>query len=173
MSLTHGELWKHHLSWGVKLGLAEVACIQILTWIGLGLSHLTWILVYLLVILFAVLSGKTLARRMGSRPGVLRTFLSMVVIVLVSRAIYQIYMLLYITYADPGWIETVAEVWTEQLQSAGVAADQIESKLDRFRREWQPANALTVGLVSYGVPQWILGTVAQLLLVVQPWKRKG
>jgi len=65
----------HHLTWGLGLGAAVVLTIQVLTWIGLGLSNWTWILPWVLVVVFAVLAGKSLARRLGKRPRFLQAVL--------------------------------------------------------------------------------------------------
>src|SRR5210317_766869 len=93
--------WQHHLLWGLGLGAAVVLCIQILTWLGLGLSHLTWILTWLLVMVFAVLAGKSLGRHLGERPRFLQLLLLLVVMILVGRVVYQTYMFVYINFVDP------------------------------------------------------------------------
>ena len=41
---------RHHLLWGLGLGVSVVLCIQVLTWIGLGLTHWTWFSTYVLVV---------------------------------------------------------------------------------------------------------------------------
>lgn len=48
------SLLRHHLYWGLALGAAVVMTIQVLTWLGLGLSNWTWILPWVLVVVLAV-----------------------------------------------------------------------------------------------------------------------
>ena len=72
-------LLRHPLYWGLGLGAAVVLTIQILTWLGLGLSNLTWILQWSLVVVFAVLAGKSLARRLGARPRLLQAAAGIVI----------------------------------------------------------------------------------------------
>ncbi len=164
-------LLKHHLLWGVGLGAAEVACIQVLTWVGLGLSHVTWILTYVLVVVFAVLGARSLHQRLAARPRFLQAVVLIVAMILVSRLIYQTYMFLYINYVDPTWIETVAEVWSGQLQEAGTPPEQIAKQIDGFRMQWRTGYIFTLGIVSFGVAQFVLALLAVVVAVVQPWKK--
>ena len=169
--MTRGLL-KHHLFWGIGLGAAVVACIQVLTWLGLGMSHLTWFLTYVLVVVFAVLGARSLRQRLGSRPRFLQAVLLIAVMILVSRFIYQTYMFFYINYVDPTWVDTVAAVWAAQLEKAGTSPERIASQIDGFRRQWQTSNIFTLGIVSYGVAQFILALLAVVVAVVQPWKKR-
>ena len=173
MSSARGTLWKHHLGWGAGLGVAVVLCIQILTWLGFGLSHVTWILTYVLVVVFAYLGARSFRRRLAARPGFLQTTLLIAVMILVSRVIYQTYMYFYINFVDPTWVDTVAEVWSSQLAADGVAADEIERNISFFRRQWETGYIFTLGIISYGIAQFILGLVTAVVGVVQPWKRRA
>ena len=164
-------LLQHHLYWGLGLGAAVVLTIQVLTWLGLGLSNLTWILTWTMVVVFAVLAGKSLGRRLGARPRLLQAILLLVVMILVGRVIYQTYMFVYINYVDPTWVDTVAEVWSAQLEESGATADQIDRKIESFRRQWETGFVFTLGLVAYALPEFVLGFLAMLLGVVQPWKK--
>lgn len=164
---------KHDLLWGVWLGLAIVAAIQILTWVGLGLSNLTWISTWVLVAIFAVLGAKSLARRQGDRPKFLRVATMLVVMLLVSSLIYQTYMWVYINYIDPTWVDTVAEVWAAQLEEGGASADEIEKNITRFRKQWETKFVFTTGIVAYSLPPFLLGLLSATLLVVQPWKKRS
>ena len=166
------NLMQHHLLWGVGLGAAVVACIQILTWAGLGLSHLTWISTYLMVVLFAILAGRSLGRRLGERPRLLQAIVLMAVMILVSRVIYQTYMFVYINFVDPTWVDTVAEVWSAQLRDAGTADEQIDRQISHFRGQWETGYIFTLGIISYGIAQFILGLVAVVISAVRPWRRR-
>ncbi len=165
--------WKHHVLWGVGLGAAVVLSIQVLTWLGLGLSHWTWISTYVLVVVFSFLGARSLGEHLGARPGFLRTVLLIAVMILVSRVIYQTYMYLYINFVDPTWIDTVAEVWSAQLAEGGVPEEKIGQSIATFRRQWETGYIFTLGIVSYGIAQFILGLVTAVVGVVQPWKGRN
>ncbi len=173
MSATNGTPWKHHLVWGLGLGAAVVLCIQVLTWLGLGLSHWTWISTYALVVVFAFLGARSFADRLGERPGFLGTVLLIAVMILVSRVIYQTYMYLYINFVDPTWLDTVADVWSAQLAEAGASEEEIGQNIATFRRQWETGYVFTLGIVSYGIAQFILGLVTAVVGVVQPWKGRS
>jgi len=164
---------KHRLLWGVYLGLAVVASTQLLTWMGLGLSHLTWISSWALTAVFAVLAARSFGRRLGERPGFPRVAGLLLVMILVGSLIYQTYMYLYINFVDPTWVDTVAEVWSAQLAEAGVSAEEIETGITRFRARWETPYVFTLGLVGYSLPPFLLGLVAATLVVVQPWKKRS
>jgi magnesium-transporting ATPase (P-type) len=169
---TTRNLWLHHLSWGLGLGAAVVLCIQILTWVGLGLSHLTWILTWVLVMVFAVLAGRSLGRRLNKRPRFWQALLLLVVMILVGRVVYQTYMFVYINFVDPTWVDTVAEVWSAQLEEAGSSAEEITENIANFRQLWQTGNVFTLGIVAHVLPQFVLGLLAMTLFVIQPWKKE-
>ena len=165
-------LLQHHLYWGLGLGAAVVLAIQVLTWLGLGLSNWTWILPWVLIVVFAVLAGKSLARRLGTRPRFLQAVLLLLVMILIARIMYQTYMFVYINFVDPTWVDTVAEVWSGQLEESGASAEEIGRQITRFRKQWETSWVFTVGLVAYALPQVVLGTLAMLVGVVQPWKKR-
>lgn len=166
------RLLGHHLAWGLGLGAAVVLTIQVLTWIGLGLSNWTWILPWVLVVVFAVLAGKSLARRLGKRPRFLQAVLLLIVMVFVARVMYQTYMFVYINFIDPTWVDTVAEVWAGQLEDSGASAEEIDRRVESFRKQWQTGFVFTLGLVAYTLPQVILGLLAMVVGVVQPWRKR-
>ena len=165
-------LLRHHLYWGLGLGAAVVLTIQVLTWLGLGLSNLTWILTWVLVVVFAVLAGRSLARRLEARPRFLQAFLLLVVMLFVARVMYQTYMFFYIHFVDPTWVDTVAEVWSAQLAESGATSEEIDKRITAFRRQWETGYVFTLGIIAYALPQVVLGLLAMILAVVQPW-RKG
>lgn len=165
------SLLQHHLYWGLGLGAATVATIQILTWLGLGLSNWTWALTWALVVVFAVLAGKSLERRFGARPRFLQALGLLVVMLLLGRLIYQTYMFLYINYVDPNWVDTVAEVWSAQLADSGTGAEEIAQRIAAFRRQWETGFVFTLGLIAYALPEFVLGLLAMIVAVVQPWRK--
>jgi len=136
------------------------------------MSHLTWVLTWLLVVVFAVLAGNSLARRLGERPRFLQALLLLVVMILVGRVLYQTYMFVYINFVDPTWVDTVAEVWSAQLEEAGSSAEQIDQSIASFRKQWETRYVFTLGIVAYALPQLILGLLAMIVGVVQPWKKR-
>lgn len=164
-------LLKHHLLWGLALGTAVVLAIQVLTWLGLGLSSWTWILPWVLVVVLAMLAGRSLTRRLGSRPRFLQALLLLVVMIFVSRLMYQTYMFVYINFVDPTWVDTVAEVWSGRLADSGASAEEIDNRIEGFRKQWQTGFVFTIGIVAYSLPQIVLGLLAMLLGAVQPWKK--
>ncbi len=166
-----GQL-KHHLFWGLALGAAVVLTIQVLTWVGLGLSNWTWILPWMLVVVFAVLAGKSFAKRLGARPRFLQAALLLLVMIFVARVMYQTYMFVYINFVDPTWVDTVAEVWTGQLEESGASEEEIDKRITNFRKQWETGFVFTVGLVAYALPEFVLGLLAMVLGVVQPWKKR-
>ena len=166
-------LLKHHILWGLGLGAAAVASTQILTWMGLGLSNLTWISTYTLIVVFAVLAGRSLRGRLDRRPGFLQAVLMLLVMLLVSRLMYQTYMFLYINFVDPDWVDTVADVWSGQLRESGSTEEAIEKSISRFRRQWETKFVFTLGIIAYALPEFVLGLVALVVSAVQPWKKDG
>lgn len=164
--------WQHDVLWGLVLGVAVSVGVQILTWMGLGLTYWTWVVTYLLVALFAVLAARSLLRRNGSL-GLPRTAILVLVLVLVSKLIFQIYMFLYIHAVDPGWVDRVAEVWAPQLRESGASEAEIERQISAFRRNWSTPYIFTLGVIAYALPQAVIGFVAAALGAVWPGRRKS
>lgn len=157
--------------WSLALGIAVAFAIQLLTWMGLGLSPLTWVSTYILVILFAVLSGAALGRAIGARPGLVSAGAMIAILILASRIIFQIYMLFYITYIDPSWVDATASFWQDQLRDAGQSDGAIKRTIEDFRMQWTTDYMFTIGIIRYGAPQFILGLIAIVLTAVRPWRR--
>ena len=172
MSARRAIPWKHHVGWGAGLGAAGVVLIQVLTWLGLGLSHLTWILTFVLVAVFAVVAARSLGRRLGARPTLWQTVVLLAVMTVVMAVIGQLYMFVYINWVDPTWVDTVAEVWSAQMTESGAAPDEIDRNIDMFRRNWRTANVFTLGLVAFALRNFVVGLLVAVVAVVQPWKRR-
>jgi hypothetical protein len=166
------ELSKHGLVWGLLLGFAISASIQVLTWLGLGLTYWTWLATYLAVVVLVALSGRSLTARWQARPNLKQAAVLVVVMILVAKVIYQIYMFTYINFVDSNWVEMVAEVWQAQMQESGVSDENIAAYIADFRRQWETSYVFTLGLVSHTLPQFVLGFVSIVVAVVQPWKKR-
>ena len=173
MSAKIRGLLEHDLLWGLRLGAAVVLCIQVLTWVGLGLTFWTWTLTYVLVVVFAVLGARSLRKRSAARPGVVRTVVLITLMILVSRVIYQTYMFVYLNFVDPTWVDTVAEVWSAQLRHAGAADEKIAMNIAEFRNQWETGYIFSIGIVRWGIPQFILGLVAAAVSAAWSWRRSS
>ncbi len=60
-----------------------------------------WLLPWVLIVVFALLAGRSLAKRLGTRPRLLQALLLLLVMILVSRIMYQTFMFVYINFVDP------------------------------------------------------------------------
>ncbi len=166
-------LLKHDLLWGVGLGAAAVASTQILTWVGLGLTHWTWISINVLVVVFAVLGGRSLRRRLAAAPSLAQAALLIGLMILVSKVIYQAYMFVYINVVDPTWVDMVAEVSDAQLRAAGTSEERIASNIADFRNQWRTGYIFSLGIVRYELAHLILGFGTITVSAVRPWRRSS
>ncbi len=164
---------KTSLKWGIVLGLAIVVGTQVLTWLGLGLSIWFPVVTYLSVIVFVASGLRDLKIRQAGKLTFLNAGLAVLIIILISRLIFQIYMFVYINYVDPNWVNTVAESWTQRMQDADIPADRIEQRISSFRNAWRPVNVFTVELLMYAIPQIVLGWMVSLLFVFRKQKMTG
>lgn len=85
---------------------------------------------------------------------------------------YQTHMFLHINHVDPARVDTVAEVWSVQLEQSGATAEQIDRRITIFRRQWETDYVFTLGLIACALPEVVLGLLAMVLAVVQPWKKR-
>ncbi len=155
-----GAFVRHPLLWGAGLGAAAVACIQILTWVGLGLTFWTYTSTFLMVLVFSILAARSLRIDLGSQPRLWQVAWMVLVMVLVCRVIYQSYMFVYINYVDPTWVETVAESWSADLRAAGKSEDEILARISDFRNQWRTSYVFSTGIVRYSAAPFILGLLA-------------
>ena len=167
------KLWKHDLAWGLGLGAAVAASIQILTWLGLGLTHWTWISGWALAAVFGGLAARSLGRRIGERPRLGRAALLVLLMILAARVVEQLYMWIYIQFVEPGWVDRVAEVWTAQLREAGTPEERIARSIADFRNQWRTPYVFTLGIVRYSLPPYIVALLAATVAVVRPWRRRA
>ena len=117
-----------------------------------------------------MLGARSLRKRSAARPGVVRTVVLITLMILVSRVIYQTYMFVYLNFVDPTWVDTVAEVWSAQLRQAGAADEKIAMNIADFRNQWETGYIFSIGIIRWGIPQFILGLVAAAVSAV--WSRR-
>jgi hypothetical protein len=158
------------IKWGVFLGAALVIGTQILTWAGLGLTNWFVLLTYFLVIVFMALNFKELKVQLDGVLTFPNVLISIVLIVLISRLIFQIYMFVYTNYVDPNWVNTVAEYWTEKMRADNLTPEQIDQQIDLFRKAYVPLNMFTSELIFLGLPQMFLGMVTALFFMFKKKK---
>lgn len=151
--------------WGIILGIAVSLGTQILTWIGLGLTNWFVLLTYVLVVVFVILSLKELKNRTKTTFNFLHAILSVIGIIVIARLLFQTYMYVHIHYIDPTWVETVASTWTKSLQETNVPANKIEQQIDSFRQSYETIPMFTSSLITYAVPQFVLGIIVSILYV--------
>ncbi len=157
------------IKWGINMGLALVLATQILTWLGLGTSMWFIIINYVVVIIFLTLGIHSFSKLHPQNFNFNKSLGVVLIIVLLSRFIFQTYMYVYTTYADPMWIDNVAETWSQQLIEAEYSQEAIEQNIQAFRNSYRPANMFTIEIIKYGIPQIIIGTVIALIFL---WRLK-
>lgn len=164
----------HGVRFGAALGAAVVSAIQILTWVGLGLTVWTWISSYLLVVLFTALAGRAFLKRGSSPPGMVQTLLMVTAMVFVAKVMFQTYMFVYLNYVDPTWVETVAEFWEGQMRESGTDEERIVANISDFRNQWRTRYIFTIGIVRYSVTELVLGTVSALvsMSITAKWRAR-
>lgn len=155
------------IKWGIYLGLVVVAGTQILTWLGLGLTNWFVGLTYVAVIICIALGLRAFKKSLGSKIPFGKAILFVLLTILISRIIFQLYMFIYVNYLDPNWIEMVAESWTKTMQEASVAEEVINKRIDRFRQAYEPISMFTITLIQYAIPQFILGFIVSLFYVIK------
>ena len=147
------------IKWGVILGLSIVVGTQILTWLGYGLTNWFVAITYLAVIITVLYGSRNLRNTLREDFTMIKAMLAVLIMVIISRYIFQTYMFIYINYIEPDWIEKVSEIWTEMLQEKNVAAEQIQQKISTFHRAYEPLNMFTVEIIYIGLSQIILGCI--------------
>jgi hypothetical protein len=164
---------KTYIKWGVLLGLATSIGTQILTWLGLGLTNWFVMLTYIMVVLFVFMGLKNIKSENGGSLSFGRAFIAIAVIILVSRLIFQVYMYVYVHHIDPGWIAMVEEKWRLMMQEANVSEEVITQRMVGFRKAYEPLQMFSTELIKYGMPQYILGGIVALTMVIRGRKNKN
>ncbi len=154
--------------WGLFLGLSLVVSTQLLTWLGLGTSSLFLIQFYVLAAIFLFLGLRVLEQQQDEPLRFLPALRSVIVMVLVSRLIFQLYMFAYTNYIDPHWVDNVAESMVQSLQADGqFTTEDIEKRINSFRHAYETVPMFTTALVGFGIPQIVIGTLEAAYL---SWK---
>lgn len=156
---------KNNVISGILLGLSVSLGTQILTWLGLGLTNWFVLLTYVLVLVFVIITlRKQWINQSNSLPFT-RVLVGVIIIVLVSRYVFQFYMYCYINYIDPNWVNDVSVYWTQMLQEKNTPPEEIKANIDAFQKAYQPFRMFTVEIILYGFSQFILGLLASLYFV--------
>ncbi len=164
-------LVKISLKWGLLLGIAVAVGTQILTWLGLGLTNWFVGISILLSIIFVAIAANKVQRLQGGKFTFLNAISLVLLLVLVARLVFQLYMFVYTRYIDPSWVEMVAESWTSMLQNSGATAAQIEAQIQGFRQAYEIVPMFTSALIAYGIPQFFWGFLTALFFVFNLNKR--
>ncbi len=157
-------MWRG-LRYGGALGLAYVANVQILTWMGLGLT--SWVLGLDLALMVAAVVALhwRLHARHGLVPGGVATLLSVALVVFAAGLIRQAYMVIYLVFIDPSWVDMVVQVRRDLLAAAGVPAEEISQRLLAVRSGFTPARMFTTGVLIPGL--WKFGIAVVLTVAVR------
>lgn len=155
-------MFQHSVRYGATLGAAMVVSVQVLTWLGLGLTG--WVFGLNLVLLITMVSLAHRSYRRSSDHGM--TFLEgagiAAAMILVALLINQVYMVLYMTYIEPGWVDRVVEIRRELLIAGGNTADQIAPRLADVRASFTPLRMMTSGVIVPGLWQLLIASVITL-----------
>ena len=158
-AIKNKEMIKISLKWGIILGLTISIGTQVLTWLGLGLTNWYVAITYVAVIVMTFLAAKNQIKALGSKFTYLKALMSVLVIIIVSRYIFQFYMYIYISYIEPTWVDTVSDMWTKMMHDQNVETEVLQKRISSFRKAWQPLNIFTVEIVYIGLSQFILGSI--------------
>jgi hypothetical protein len=88
--------------------------------------------------------------------------ITVVLLILIARVIFQIYMFVYTRYIDPAWVDSVSLSWSASLEASGMEADRIEQAIEQFRKSYQTVTMFTTALIQYAIPHFIVGLLVSL-----------
>jgi hypothetical protein len=159
------------IKWGLWLGVAVSLGTQILTWLGLGLTNWFVLLSYVLVIVFLIFGLNELKNHDKIKFNFLNALLVIIGIIIISRLIFQTYMFIYTRYIDPSWIDNVSETWSISLQESGIASDKIDQQIKSFRKSYETLAMFTSSLISYAIPQFVIGIIVSIIFVLTNKKK--
>jgi hypothetical protein len=157
------------IKWGLILGVVLVIGTQLLTWLGLGTS--TWfpILTYISVVILSMFFIREIIRKNVGKVKILTIVIPLILMMIISRYVFQLYMFIYIHYVDPDWVNITAQNWSYMLAEQGVEADKIENRMSIFRKSYQTLNMFTIEIMFYALSQTILGFV---VMAIYNWRVK-
>ena len=161
----------HSLKYGLWLGFFISAGTQVLTWIGLGLTNWFVLLTYLLVIVFGFVSTRKWWVNHHRSVTFLQVFLLCLILVVVSRYVFQGYMYIYTRYIDPEWINEVATIYSDMLRENNLSDSVIEVRIVAFRQSYKATSMFTFEIIRYGISQWVFCVLASIIFVFK--SRKG
>ncbi len=155
---------KAGLKYGIILGLLLVANVQILTWLGLGLT--SWVFAGHLFLLL-VTAYLALKQFRAAKEGVLSIGNALVinaVMVLVATFINQAYMFVYITMIDPMWVDAVAEMRRQTLLDAGLEGAGVDDRVMAFRQAFTPLRMFTRGVIMPSLWDFVFAGIVAVFM---------
>ena len=161
---------KQKIKWGLLLGLSISLGTQILTWLGLGLTNLFVLLTYLLVAVF-IFHALRKQRRSQQSISLWEALITVLVLVIISRYVFQFFLFLYVNYFHPGWIAEVSKYWSELLAEKGTSQVLIDAQIKAFQDAYRPFNMFTIEIIRYGFAQIVLGLLIALFFVFKKNKQ--
>lgn len=150
------------VKFGILLGLLNVANVQILTWLGLGLT--SWVIAIDVVLLVFVV-GYAHLKYKSSHENVLHikdALLLNVAVILVASLIDTAYMYVYITQIDPDWVDRVADIRRQLLVDGGADSGSIEARIESFRSSYAPFRMFTWGIFMPGLWSFLFAGIVVL-----------
>lgn len=159
-----------NIKWGIYLGLSVSLATQILTWFGLGLTNWFVFVTYLLVVLCIAWVCNMLKKKNGNQLKFSTALISVLIIVIISRFIFQGYMWVYTRYADPEWVNQVSLIWTDILKEENTPSDKIDQQIQAFIKSYETLPMFTIEVFKYAIPQLVLGVVTSLFFVLRKGK---
>ena len=157
---------------GLILGLSISMTTQILTWMGLGLTQWFVFFTYLLIVVFIITTQRRVWLQNNKSLSLYRAFLTVFLMVIISRYVFQFYMFCYTTYIEPGWVNKVSDYWTNLMLGEGKTIDYIDTQIESFRNSYRPINMFTIEIIRYGLGQMIIGLLASLYFVFKSPNRE-
>ncbi len=145
--MKNAEMVRYGLKSGGLLGLGYVVNVQILTWMGLGLT--SWVLrvdLALMVVAVVALHRSSYGRG-GTLYGRVDCLVGLLLLTLTAGLIRQIYMVVYILAIDPGWVDMVVGIRSDLLAAGGASAEQIERRMVAVRGGFTPVRMFTIGVL--------------------------
>lgn len=156
---------KKYLISGFLLGLAISIGTQILTWLGLGLTNWFVLLTYVLLAIFVFITLRKQWIAGNSSISFTTALTAVVIMVVVSRYVFQSYMYLYTNFIDPNWVSDVSNYWAQSLKDENIPQEEINETIKSFQQAYKPAQMFTIEIIKYGISQFILGLLISLYFV--------
>ena len=158
------------IKWGLFLGITLVIGTQILTWLGLGLTNWFIAMTFMAVAIFSFLASKDLNAMFLNDFTYIKVVLCTMVMIIISRYIFQSYMYIYTNFIDPDWVRMVADKWTNMLEEQQVPESKISQQIAAFQKSYEPLRMFTVEIINIGIPQIILGSI---IMAITKWRTKS